>query len=77
MQILYIVCVTNAMGCDQTTDKVHSLQIKVSGEKKAIDKFYHSSHLKLCKQGILFFGSVQTHLQCIHAKKELGRKVNF
>lgn len=54
MQILYIVCVTNAMGCDQTTDKVHSLQIKVSGEKKAIDKFYHLSHLKLCKQGILF-----------------------
>lgn len=27
------------------------LQIKVTGEKKAIDKFYYSSQLKLCKQG--------------------------
>lgn len=27
------------------------LQIKVTGEKKAIDKFYHSSQLKLCRQG--------------------------
>lgn len=26
------------------------LQIKVTGEKKAIDTFYHSSQLKLCKQ---------------------------